>query len=870
MSLERHRRAGSIFLEARELGGSERASFVAEACDEDDELRGIVESLLEHDDRRVENGDRDDGALGAGDPRRVGGYRIVSRLGEGGFGDVYVAEQSRPVRRQVALKIIKPGMDSRQVIARFEAERQALAMMDHPSIAKVFDAGTTDAGRPYVAMELVDGDPITAYCDSERLRIRDRLELFVQVCHAVQHAHQKGVIHRDLKPSNILVGGVDARPAPIIIDFGIAKAISADTRLTERTLVTEYRQLVGTPEYMSPEQAGLGVTDVDTRSDVYALGVLLYELLTGATPFDAGTLRSATWEEMRRIIREDEPARPSTRLHATDASAEIAACRGVDPARLTGQLKRDLDWIVMKCLEKDRSRRYESASALAADIDRYVAGEPVLAAPPSRAYRVGKFVGRHRGPVAACAAIALVLVVGVGATIIGTSVGLAEANRRTEELELVGELQNELLANLSSQDTADAMKGLLLAEYRATLEHDRVEEAEIARRVDEFGRVLASVDLPDVASGTLHQIIFEGALERIDEKLGDMPLLHARMLSTYAGKMYDLNLEEQAIDPLERAVEIRMRLLGEEHVDTFESRLLLLSLYNETRRYAEAEPLADELVEIGRRVFGPDDPKTILAINRRALLDHLFGRLDDALEGFLEAGMINNAGIARHSMGDFAGAEALFRQALEEKVNDPAFGPDHPSTHLIRKWIADVLMRQGELAEAEQYLREAIAVLEGAWGPKAKNVLHAKGLLVNLLREKYLATGDPDTLHEAHRIASDALADAREAALGTGVAPDWALRNHARILILLGDFTGAEEEIREAQAAIESGNTRFPITNPAFRHSLDLRLAEAYVELYEAWEAADADVDFEEQLEDWRSRLEEARSAMIELGYPID
>jgi eukaryotic-like serine/threonine-protein kinase len=358
----------------------------------------------------------------------IGPYKLLDQIGEGGFGVVYVAEQERPVRRKVALKIIKPGMDTRQVIGRFEAERQALALMDHPNIAKVFDAGATETGRSYFVMELVQGVPITEYCDQCNLTTRERLELFITVCQAVQHAHQKGVIHRDIKPTNVLVAIQDGQPATKIIDFGVAKAI--DQRLTERTLTCAFAQMVGTPLYMSPEQAELSALGVDTRSDIYSLGVLLYELLTGATPFDQDRLRSASYDELRRIIRDEEPPRPSARLHslfgslalagrdgegvsATETAAlasTIAEHRRTDARRLSHQVRGELDWIVMKCLEKDRNRRYETATDLSRDIERYLHDEPVQACPPSAAYRLKKFISRNKAGVLSGTAIAALLV----------------------------------------------------------------------------------------------------------------------------------------------------------------------------------------------------------------------------------------------------------------------------------------------------------------------------------------------------------------------------------------------------------------------------------------------------------------------------
>ena len=343
----------------------------------------------------------------------IGRYKLLERIGEGGFGVVYMAEQQQPVRRKVALKVVKPGMDSRQVLARFEAERQALAIMDHPNIAKVFDGGMTDSGRPYFVMELVKGVPITEFCDQQQLAPRQRLELFGHVCDAVQHAHQKGIIHRDIKPSNVLVIMHDTTPLVKVIDFGVAKALGQE--LTDKTMFTGFAQLLGTPLYMSPEQAGQSALDIDTRSDIYSLGVLLYELLTGTTPFDKERFKKAAQEEIRRIIREEEPPRPSTRLsESKDSLASISAQRRIEPAKLTKLVRGELDWIVMKALEKDRNRRYETANAFAMDVQRYLADEPVLACPPSAGYRLRKFVRRNKRTLITSALLGAMLLVVAG------------------------------------------------------------------------------------------------------------------------------------------------------------------------------------------------------------------------------------------------------------------------------------------------------------------------------------------------------------------------------------------------------------------------------------------------------------------------
>jgi serine/threonine protein kinase len=435
----------AIFKAARKLpAGDARAAYLDEACSADHLLRDRVEALL-----RVEEQDKSflaapavnvdptiDHPSGDGPGTLIGPYKIVELIGEGGMGAVYLAKQTEPVKRLVALKVIKAGMDSRQVLARFEAERQALALMDHPNIAKVLDAGAMDsasvepsgrrvlpgdprlpnastlAGRPYFVMELVKGVPITKFCDGRKLTPRERLELFLPVCHAIQHAHQKGIIHRDIKPTNVLVALYDGRPVPKVIDFGVAKA--AGQPLTEKTLITGLGAIVGTPEYMSPEQAELNQLDIDTRSDIYSLGVLLYELLTGTTPLTRKRLKDAALLEVLRVIREEEPQKPSTRLSTTDELPSIAANRGTEPARLSRLVRGELDWIVMKALEKDRNRRYETANGFAMDVQRYLADEPVLACPPTLGYRLRKFVSRNKGRMAVAVALSLLLL-GAGA-----------------------------------------------------------------------------------------------------------------------------------------------------------------------------------------------------------------------------------------------------------------------------------------------------------------------------------------------------------------------------------------------------------------------------------------------------------------------
>jgi serine/threonine protein kinase len=414
----------TVFLEAAEIASpTERAAFLERSCGDDRQLRAAVEALLLSHQRSQGVLDTAKGPLAEHLETIIGPYKLLQQIGEGGMGTVFMAEQTEPIVRKVALKIIKPGMDSRQVIARFEAERQALAMMDHVNIARVLDAGTTPDGLPYFVMELVHGVPITKYCDDNHLTPRQRLELFVPVCQAIQHAHQKGIIHRDIKPSNVMVTLYDGKPVPKVIDFGVAKAI--EQKLTERTLFTQFGTMVGTLEYMSPEQAEMSALGVDTRSDIYSLGVLLYELLTGSTPLSNKRMKEAAYAEILRMIREEEPPKPSTRLSESgEALASISALRHTEPAKLAKLVRGELDWIVMKTLEKDRNRRYETANGFAADVQRYLNDDPVLACPPSAGYRLRKFATRNKTALIMSALVVFALVA-------GTAVSTWEAIRAT-------------------------------------------------------------------------------------------------------------------------------------------------------------------------------------------------------------------------------------------------------------------------------------------------------------------------------------------------------------------------------------------------------------------------------------------------------
>jgi serine/threonine protein kinase/WD40 repeat protein len=540
---------------------AERAAFLEQACSTDVALRGRVEELLSEQEQLGSFLERPAQGLEGTGPFAstltdatenfasvalgtvIGPYKLVQKIGEGGMGTVYLAQQTEPVKRLVALKVIKPGMDSRQVIARFEAERQALALMDHPNIARVLDAGTTENGRPYFVMELVKGVPLTKYCDAHRLTPRQRLELFIPVCQAIQHAHQKGIIHRDIKPSNVLVALYDGKPVPKVIDFGVAKV--AGLELTDRTLVTGFGTVIGTLEYMSPEQAELNQLDIDTRSDIYSLGVLLYELLTGTTPLEKKRLKEAPLWEALRLIREDEPPRPSTRLSSTAEMPSIAANRGLEPRKLSGLVRGELDWIVMKALEKDRGRRYETANGLARDVERHLHDEPVQACPPSLSYRFRKFARRYKAPL-------------ITALLVLASLVLAVVVLALSAVRITGERDEKARALERAEKATDAAT---LRSYRSL-----VAQARASRRSRGIGQRFVSLDTLDEATQLARQLQLpeKDLLELRNEVIACLALPDMRVArewdgypegSTYVD--FDAKLERYARADLQRNITVR-------------------------------------------------------------------------------------------------------------------------------------------------------------------------------------------------------------------------------------------------------------------------------------------------------------------------
>jgi serine/threonine protein kinase/tetratricopeptide (TPR) repeat protein len=726
-----HPKLREVFAKAVELPVEQRSQFLDEACGAAADLRDQVESLLSALERAGSDfmayptvgpdptlGAAVSGQVCEGPGSQIGRFKLLQQIGEGGFGCVFMAEQASPVRRNVALKIIKPGMDTKQVIARFEAERQALAMMDHPNIAKVFDAGTTDSGRPYFVMELVKGVPTTEYCDVNKLGTRQRLDLFVQICSAVQHAHQKGIIHRDIKPSNVLVTMHDDKAVPKVIDFGIAKA--TQSRLTERTLFTEFHQMMGTPAYLSPEQAQMSGLDVDTRSDIYSLGVLLYELLTGSTPFDRNELMNAGYAEIQRIIREVEPPRPSTRLStlAHERLTAVADQRRCDPRRLHQMLRGDLDWIMMKCMEKDRTRRYETASSLAIDIQHYLSNETIIARPPSAAYRFRKLVRRNTLAFVAASLVGASLLMAV---LVSTwqALRVARASRRVE---------SALSDSEKARTQAQAVSKYLL---------------QMIQSIDPYGDGpnLKAIDVLDRAAADL------------DRSFDGMPTTRAALLDALGQAYAGLGSTTKALELLQSAKKIDLATLGADHPDTLGIDLDIVQVYRIDRRLVEEVPLLEEMLKLSEAKFGPDGVITLWTMEDLGDAYHYAGRSEDAVRTLEDAlkrcqanlkaddpltmATTNNLALAYEGSGRIGDAVALLERTLT--LMKIKYGPTHRETLNTSTNLATAYRIAGRARDAVPMLEETLALRQAKFGSEHQDTLST----MDALGDSYRAADRP-------------------------------------------------------------------------------------------------------------------------------
>jgi serine/threonine protein kinase len=710
---------------------------------------------------------------------RVGPYTLMQQIGEGGMGVVYEAEQQTPFRRRVALKVIKPGLETDQIIGRFEAERQALALMDHPDIARVLDAGTTDSGRPYFVMELVHGLPITDYCDRYRLTPAERLALFVRVCRAIQHAHQKGVIHRDVKPSNVLVALHDGRPVPKVIDFGLAKAV--DPRRAERTMFTRFGQVIGTLEYMSPEQAGMGALDVDTRSDVYSLGAVLYELLTGSTPLRRASLRRTDYAEILRRIREEDTPRPSTRLCESGAELAIVSTRRrSEPARLAKLIRGELDWIVMRALEKDRTRRYETASGLARDVERFLGGEPVEAGPPSATYRLRKYARKHRGALATAGAFA-------GLLVLAAAVSTRQAYLATKAKNEAQEASERSRVNEAKarEQEAQARRSAAESEGVLTFFRDRVLSA--ARPEGQEGGLGKDV--------TIRKAV-DAAEPKIAAAFRDQPTVEASIRNALGETYLDLGEPALAIRQFERAVALRTTKLGTDHLHTLEGRNNLAAAYRIAGRTAEAIALHEETLKLRARKLGPVHRDTLVSRNNLATAYRAAGRTAEAIALHEETFKLmtsrlgpvhretlisrGNLAAAYRIAGRTAEAIALNEETL--RLRATTLGPDHPDTLVSRNNLAAAYRDAGRTAEAIVLHEETLRLRAATLGPDHPDTLSSRNNLAHAywaagrtaeaiaLHEETLRLGaaklgpdHPTTLISRNNLAQDYLAAGRTA-----------------------------------------------------------------------------------------------------------
>ena len=850
----------AVFTEALRLPREERDGYLSEACKGDPKFRRRVQALLDSYDQA---GDFLGRSAAERPPKaarmfpaeekpgdRIGHYKLLQQIGEGGCGVVYMAEQEEPVRRRVALKIIKPGMDTKNVIARFEAERQALALMDHPNIAKVFDAGATESGRPYFVMELVRGVKITEYCNEHSLTTEDRLKLFVQVCQAVQHAHQRGIIHRDIKPSNILVTQLlEGVATPMVIDFGVAKA-TTDQRLTDKTVFTAFEMLIGTPAYMSPEQAALSTVDVDTRTDIYSLGVLLYELLTSSTPFETGELLKAGLDEIRRVIREQEPPRPSTRLSKMLGAnlTTVAQQRRSEPPRLIHTIQGDLDWIAMKALEKDRTRRYETANGLALDVKRFLENEPVSARPPSKLYKFQKLVRRNRLLFISVGVIATLLVMGlvlVSALLAREHQALHDSERDKQKAQQVKEFLEGMLdldpKMVKGRDTAilreildkaaarvgklsnepgveGELRSVIGTAYLRTGQYGQAEEMqraalEICRK--RFGResletasALNDLGLALIANGRRLEAekVNREALEIRRRHFGDENADVATSKDNLAHACNDNGKFTEAEALVREALATRRKLLGSESQEVADSLRNLALILTNTRKGEEAEAAMRKVLALRRKLLGSQHPIVANALydlawtltmngkqkEAEALQREAFALLQKVSDNYADvAASLKNLGDRMREKGNLDDAHSVLTATLS--LQRKLLGDDHQDTLYTLNSLALTYEAQTNWSEAESVMREAVASRRKRWGNDDLQTIYAiRGLAEAIEGQGKWA--------EAEALRREALLSWRKRAGNSDAQTLREFENLAKVLMRQKRFGETERLLEEALA----------------------------------------------------------------------
>jgi serine/threonine protein kinase/tetratricopeptide (TPR) repeat protein len=916
----------TLFSAVLEQPAADRQRFLQEACGSDAALLQRLQALLAAHEKAVDAHEPPEAPVVTGGyvPNEApageragtvvaGRYKLLERIGEGGMGTVWVAEQTQPVRRKVAVKLIKAGMDSKTVLARFEAERQALALMDHPNIAKVLDGGTVgqagkpdpassgqagkpdlQPGRPYFVMEYVKGVPITKYCDEARLSIAQRLALYVPVCQAVQHAHQKGIIHRDLKPSNVLVCLYDGVPVPKVIDFGLAKAMHQP--LTEHTLHTAHGVMMGTPLYMSPEQAEFNNLDVDTRTDIYSLGVILYELLTGTTPLERQRFQKAAWHEMLRLIKEEEPPRPSVRLSGSGSLPSVAAQRQLEPVKLTRLLRGELDWIVMKCLEKDRSRRYETANGLARDMQRYLADEPVEAGPPSAGYRLRKLARKYRGALTTAATIALLLVVGVGvstwqAVRATRAEALAVAERDAKEQARAAEAEQRAAA-LTQKERAEAAEAE--ARMQAKEANDKLA---LATAVTEFlqNDLLGQAGSRAQANRQFepdYNLTIKEALDRAAAAVGNRfkgrPELEASIRQTMGDAYREVGNYEQAIAQLRQAAAIRKGKLdpdhpdvlttltslalafeaagrtteaialheqvrdtrvkkhGPDHADTLATSGNLANAYREAGRTTEAIALLKRVRDVQEKRFGADHASTLTTLSLLALAYGGVGNWTEAIALLEQVRVARAKQLGPHHpdtletlanladiqrlAGKTAEPIALLEQVRDARVKD--LGPDHPDTLRTLNHLAAAYWQAKQLDQSIPLFEQTLAVMRQKLGDQHPQTLRTQANLgVNYRDAGRLAEAIP-LLEQAHRQT------------GKQALLRWVGRRLATVYISAGRTAEGALLVKEN---IEAARKWYSVDSPPLATALD-ESGSAFLEL-QAW--SDAEAVLRESLAIW-------------------